>query len=68
MIRIVDIGSRRWRGIVVGVSVFTDLDGVGGTAGAAWLSEVFTFAPIPGVFTALRLVRLHWEDQVSGQT
>lgn len=55
-------------GMVANVAGLTDPGGVAGTASAArWLFGVFAFAPILGILTALRVVRLHSKDQEGGQ-
>lgn len=47
-------------GMVANVAGLTDPGGIAGTASAAgWLFGVFALAPILGVFTVLRVVRLH---------
>jgi len=54
-------------GMVANVAGLTDPGGIAGTASAArWLFGIFAFAPILGILAALRVVRLHSKDQVSG--
>ncbi|MEG0246188.1 MAG: MFS transporter, partial [Pseudomonas sp.] len=47
-------------GMVANVAGLTDPGGITGVASAAgWLFGVFALAPVVGVFTALRVVRLY---------
>lgn len=51
-------------GMVANVAGLTDPGGVAGISNAAgWLFGVFALAPIIGVFTALRVVRFHAENE-----
>ncbi|WP_332694246.1 MFS transporter [Bosea sp. (in: a-proteobacteria)] len=55
-------------GMVANVAGLTDPGGIAGTASASrWLFGIFAFAPILGVLTALRVVRLHSKVQEGGQ-
>jgi predicted MFS family arabinose efflux permease len=55
-------------GMVANVAGLTDPGGIAGTASAAlWLFGIFAFAPILGVLTALRVVRLQSKTREGAQ-